>query len=328
MRFLTYLVLVCFFILPECSLQAGGQKKSTHPGGILQNGDFELPVNSGWGTGQYSAGRKAWWNAGGCRSTATVVSDKAKSGRCSLMLSNQSGLKPNVYGTMNQAIPVVPHQKYRVTLWACAAGLSEGSVSVVVNEQWTLRPLVLPGGTYPWREFAGEFSLPVSVAQFRILMENSGTAWIDDIRVIPLTSQASAGTPRDILSDGQKHILRELGEPDGYNLIFSDKGRVETWFFHRLQTSFFFINGKFQYERMDLQKIENPRMKYPALSPAAIHPGLSRKELEDLVGSRPKEMIEVNLQDVPVQIYLFPYGFSAAYKKGGRLVNFLAYPYQ
>ncbi len=75
-----------------------------------------------------------------------------------------------------------PGRRYRISLWARAERLaSDGAVSIVVDEDWRVRPIRLPRGTYDWTEFTGEFSLPETTAPLRILSEDAGEAWLDDV---------------------------------------------------------------------------------------------------------------------------------------------------
>lgn len=56
----------------------------------------------------------------------------------------------------------------------------------MVDSQWQVRPIALPGGTYDWAQLTGEFSLPESAAQLRILSDDVGEVWIDDLRIEPM----------------------------------------------------------------------------------------------------------------------------------------------
>ncbi len=154
---------------------------------ILKNGGFEEGLLKPWGLGQYAQEGKIWQNFSTCQSTAELDEAVKESGLVSLHIINPSARAANVYGTMVQRIPINKNTPYRVALWAKANDLASfGAVSIVVDEAWGIRPIVLPAGTYSWKEFSGVFSLPKDYAEFRIISEDKGEVWIDDIRVVPI----------------------------------------------------------------------------------------------------------------------------------------------
>lgn len=156
---------------------------------ILGNGGFESGLAAPWGTGQYSNGRSLWWNSSNCRSRVELDETDAMHGLVSLHIINESTRAPNVYGTTAQLIPIVPNQPYRITLWAQGLKLaSRGAVTIVVDDAWAVRPIALPAGTYSWTRLSGTFSLPADHASIRILSEDAGEAWLDDITITPLES--------------------------------------------------------------------------------------------------------------------------------------------
>ena len=110
-------------------------------------------------------------------------------GLVSLHIINPSNRAPNVYGTTAQLIPITPNQPYRITLWAQGLKLaSRGAVTIVVDDAWSVRPIALPAGTYSWTRLSGTFSLAADHASIRILSEDAGDAWLDDISITPLES--------------------------------------------------------------------------------------------------------------------------------------------
>jgi len=148
-----------------------------------------------WGTGQFSQKHPAWWwNENKCNSTAAQDAAGRKPGAKCLHVVNQTPRAPNLYGTTQQAIAVAAGQRYQITLWARAKGLaSDGGVNVAVDEAWKVRPIQLPKGTYDWTRFTGTFSLPANTVQLRILSEDVGEVWIDEIRIEPAPPAAAAG---------------------------------------------------------------------------------------------------------------------------------------
>ena len=153
---------------------------------LLVNGDFEQGLQHPWGTGQYSEARPIWWNSSSCNSKALATTKAAHSGSASLLIDNPSSRSPHVFGTTAQRIDIRPEQRYRLVLWAGARDLaSNGAVNFAVDQQWQIRPVSLPAGSFPWTWFDGMFSLPGGFADVRIISEDKGKVWLDDIQVVP-----------------------------------------------------------------------------------------------------------------------------------------------
>lgn len=153
------------------------------------NGGFEAGLAAPWGKGQYGAGRAVWWNSQGCRSRADLDETTSIEGLVSLHIINLSPRAPQVYGTTVQQIPVEPGRPYRISVWAQGLKLaSAGAVSIIVDDAWQVRPISLPAGSYAWTKLSGTFSLPADHANIRILSEDTGEAWLDDIKITPLDS--------------------------------------------------------------------------------------------------------------------------------------------
>jgi hypothetical protein len=162
----------------------GGGRALTVP-----NGGFENGLDRPWGTGQFAQGRAVWWNNGGCQSQAEADGQSRHGEARSLHIVNRSPRGPHVYGTTQQSLAVEPGQRYRITVWARANQLSaHGAVSVIVDAAWKVRPIQLPAGTYDWRQFSGEFTLPSALADLRILSEDRGEVWLDDLQIVALGS--------------------------------------------------------------------------------------------------------------------------------------------
>jgi len=160
---------------------------------LVQGGGFEAGLVAPWGTGAQPAGQPVWWNSGGCSSTAEIDSAGAKSGSRSLHIVNPCQRAPHVYGTAQQPLRVVANRSYRIAVWARANGLaSPGSVSLVVDDAWRVRPIQLPAGSWGWRRFEGEFTLPVEAAYLRILSEDRGEVWLDDVVIEALPALPAA----------------------------------------------------------------------------------------------------------------------------------------
>jgi len=127
-----------------------------------------------------------WGNMGACWSTATLDLTTSHSGKASLHIVNSAARAPNDYGTTVQTIAIRPGQRYQITLWARGNMLaSRGAINIAVDQAWKIRPLALPAGTFPWQKFIGTFTLPTFSAGIRIISEDKGEAWLDDISVVP-----------------------------------------------------------------------------------------------------------------------------------------------
>ena len=154
---------------------------------LIVYGGFEQGLMNPWGTGLYSEGRPLWWNSGDCHSTAEIDETGAIEGAAALHIINPSPRAAQVYGTVAQRIRIEPNRPYRITVWVRGLDLaSAGAVALVVDDAWRVRPVTLSAGTYAWTRLSGTFSLPTDYADIRILSEDAGEAWIDDVRIEPL----------------------------------------------------------------------------------------------------------------------------------------------
>lgn len=163
--------------------------------GVLRNGGFEKGLTAPWGTGQYSEGHTPWWNSGGCLSTAVLDTSVHKGGKASLHLVNTSLRGANVFGTTAQRVSIQPDTTYRIIFWAKGKDLaSAGALNIAVDPEWRVRPIAIPAGSFDWQRFEGSFSLPDSTADVRILFEDRGEVWIDDVRIVPQLKLAALDT--------------------------------------------------------------------------------------------------------------------------------------
>jgi len=206
---------------------AGEETRVDSP--LVRNGGFESGLTAPWGTGQYAAGRSSWWTLGNCQATAEADSRTARSGKQSLHVINRSSRAAQVYGTTQQPVPVEPGRTYRVTLWAKARNLaSAGAVSVVVDEAWQIRPIQLPEGSYDWNEFTGTFALPDGAGQLRILSEDRGEVWIDDVTVVPVVRENPRRTVVPLPQLAAEVTVTERVTPErGATISLPDGARVE-----------------------------------------------------------------------------------------------------
>lgn len=174
-------VLLCVAFVPIAAL---GEAKPIAP--VINNGSFESGFRN-WMTRNKTGKEVVWMVSGECQSTAVVDSKTAKTGRASLHIVNNSPQGPHVWGSLVQPVRIEPDQHYKVSLWARAKDLaSNGTVSIIVDRDWHLRPIRLPGGSYDWTQFSGIFVLPGTSMDFRILIEDRGELWIDNILLEPV----------------------------------------------------------------------------------------------------------------------------------------------
>ncbi len=145
---------------------------------------FEDGLAYPWGTGQYAQGHSIWWNSGRCQSVARADPQKPHSGQMSLHIVNPTPMEPGTYGTTQQEVSILPAKKYRVRMWARANNLASASaVQIIVDKEWRVRPISLPRGTFDWTLFTGVFTLPTNVVDLRIICQDRGEVWIDDIEI-------------------------------------------------------------------------------------------------------------------------------------------------
>jgi hypothetical protein len=175
----------------------------------VPNGGFESGLVKPWGTGSL-ASSAVWWNSGGCKSTASADPSVRHGGTLSLHVVNASHRGPNVFGCTQQPIIVPVGRPIRISLFARARDLrSNGAVSIVVDSEWKIRPIQLPKGTWDWTRFSGEFTPNGAAAELRILSEDSGEAWIDEIRMEVV--EAPGSLPKGL--EGVEGLARRVGAP-------------------------------------------------------------------------------------------------------------------
>lgn len=180
---------------------------------LVQKGGFEEGLATPWGTGQYAAkDRLEWWHSGKCISTAIAVKEIHRGGKKSLHIVNLSPRAANIYGTMQQPLSITVGQRYRVSLWAKAKGLtSDGAVSIIVDSAWKIRPIVLNKGSYDWTCFTGDFTPSEATAQLRIISEDVGEAWLDDIQIVPVDVPKELESLGDLVSLHDKPTRNIVG---------------------------------------------------------------------------------------------------------------------
>lgn len=150
----------------------------------LLNGGFELPLNRYWHSD--AAHPLVWWNKGGCRSTAVATRSTKHSGDYSLMIQNFSSLEQDRTGSMQQSFPTERLGKYRLSLFAKTQNLEPEGLSVHVgnaSSKRTVSILAVEPGTADWKEYSATFDAKSDATLVRVVSKNSGTVWIDDLRI-------------------------------------------------------------------------------------------------------------------------------------------------
>jgi hypothetical protein len=152
---------------------------------LLINGGFEQGLTNPWESGFYTKKPVVWMNSGDCKSTADLDQKNFHNGTAALHLRNQSKRASNIYGTMAQKIKVNKNRYYAITLWARGQNLaSNGALNIAVDPMWRIRPLGLPAGNFEWTRFYKTFnSGDRDTIEFRIIFEDIGEVWLDDIVV-------------------------------------------------------------------------------------------------------------------------------------------------
>jgi hypothetical protein len=173
---------------------------------FVVNGSFENEYY-GWGTGHNEnriprlLSKGVFWSIRNVDITGEFDSGVAKSGLKSFKIVNKTPMSPHAYRTMSQRITgLKPDTRYRISFWIKALGAGASTLKIITDSTWD-SGRGIDAGTYDWREHvlnlrtkAGE-----SFTDLRILSEEPGTVWIDDIelREISITALTSPGLELD-----------------------------------------------------------------------------------------------------------------------------------
>jgi hypothetical protein len=225
----TILLPLLFLNLAIPPIIASASGKGEAP--LVQEG-FENGLPKPWGTGHLTEKRPTWWNSMECQSTAEVDSLVQYGGSKSLHVVNSSARKPHVFGTASRPIRLQPGQRYRLSVQAMGRNLaSDGAVNFAVDNKWLIRPVHLPKGTYGWRELTGEFVAQAPEGTLRIILEDRGEAWLDDIVLIQVDEQEPArdtlasvsGNPADDRTDTASGTRRGGDGPTDSAATYADQ---------------------------------------------------------------------------------------------------------
>jgi CHAT domain-containing protein/tetratricopeptide (TPR) repeat protein len=181
-----------------------GRASLTPPsmGDLLINGGFEDGLMPPWGTGHYESRFGIWWNSqrasetNPARAYMKIDTDVRHSGERSLRITNFSKAESGVFTTTAQRVyGLEPDSVYRVSMYVKARDLSPSAVGFAIDAGWNMRLPKLPGGTYDWRLYTADINIGHNAyIDFRIIDEDTGTVWLDDIRIEKL--KEGTGDPR------------------------------------------------------------------------------------------------------------------------------------
>ncbi|MCX7597463.1 MAG: carbohydrate binding domain-containing protein, partial [Armatimonadetes bacterium] len=195
-------------VLGPCWVAAFGQD-AAHKN-LLPNpsfevaGDSDLPV--GWQFHDTGAGAKA------------VLDDTvARSGRCSIKLTNPHGSQPHVYGTLFSSARVKPNTTYTFSLYALSD--APGEAWFGGGLQWERRQAIGPTAGR-WQRFVLTFRTgsDETVFQARINVDSQTAGlWIDDVQ-LEEEDQATDFVAPVILQAGESRLTTRPAIP-GDNLL-------------------------------------------------------------------------------------------------------------
>lgn len=165
---------------------------------LLINGNFEDGLIFPWGTGHWERmdGEHRfglWWNSENARAFMKIDTAEKHSGDKALQIVNYSPLAPNVFTTTSQRIAgLQPNTVYEISCYLKAKDLVPGAVQFTVDAGWEKR-IGIPPGTYNWQPF----TITVNIGHnncidFRIIHQNTGTVWLDDIAIEEVTAPEEA----------------------------------------------------------------------------------------------------------------------------------------
>ncbi|MAT70550.1 MAG: hypothetical protein CMJ58_13615 [Planctomycetaceae bacterium] len=157
----------------------------------LLNAGFELGLGGRHWNNDDVAGLP-WHNTGDCRSESFIEQTGAPQGQKCIRIVFPEGDAADGIGMTTQTVPADPDARYRIRVRAKATAAAEGAMFVTVRDLAQPPVLVLPAGTYKWRELTGEFAAgeldapvvegyrPVTV---KVVAAGPGQFWLDDIRI-------------------------------------------------------------------------------------------------------------------------------------------------
>ena len=164
-------------------------------------------VNGGFEAG---ADKPDGWTAWGIDETHRVsrVTENPHSGKYCTKTVVAPGAKPTWIKWLQQGIPIVPGNRYRMTGWVRCEGV-KGNVGWYIHvngvrPQMLNRSLRAAGGTHGWQKVSFEFTAPEESdnAGVGTLLHGTGTAYFDDVALVCLSERGRAE-----VAVGQKETL-------------------------------------------------------------------------------------------------------------------------
>ena len=157
---------------------------------LVLNGGFEQELDH-WGTGYYETDAYrgklgTFWASRLGDEIADVRGDVDSEvhhcGAKSFKITNNQTFMPNLYGSMSQRITgLLPNTDYLAAVWVKAERAGKRTLEITTDLEWKGRLTIEPG-TYGWRRYTQVFNTGDSTyVDFRILSEDPGTVWIDDL---------------------------------------------------------------------------------------------------------------------------------------------------
>lgn len=137
------------------------------------NAGFEDPSMAGWG----------WYN----RATAAFRSDTERphSGERCVLFTNQSPLAPEVYGRLNQGVPVLPATEYELSVWVRGRNVKPA----IHMTDWDRYTLNFPDGTFDWRRVSLRFRTGDGQSTLNLgfnIVNQCEALWVDDVQLRPV----------------------------------------------------------------------------------------------------------------------------------------------
>ena len=111
-----------------------------------------------------------------------VDAEVRRCGAKSFKIINNQPFVPNLYGSMSQRVTGLQRNTdYLASVWVKAERAGRRTLEVTTDLGWKGRMSIEPG-TYGWRQYTHIFNTgDATFVDFRILSEDPGTVWIDDL---------------------------------------------------------------------------------------------------------------------------------------------------
>lgn len=149
---------------------------------LVVDGGFESGgIGAPWGSGIYEPNPAGpFW--GRADATASVTSTGAHSGQFALRVDNRSKVAGNVYRTLSQKVNVAGGAQHCLSFWTRTANPGTGGslLTFRLNDSWG-SVIGVGAGPPDYRQYAFSFVAEDDNIDVRMVFENEGTVWVDDI---------------------------------------------------------------------------------------------------------------------------------------------------